>query len=298
MKKKIRGFLFAFCFFGACLYLPACGADEERLIGKSALPEVSQKDAQIEIPQKSAQAEKSQKDILSEGSQKGIPAEGSQGDAPAKESEESAAPAKAPSKQEVLAMRKTALKGMSEEEIARLTENIKTANLQMESAYLNDRLFDRLSDPDSLYWQYFDQKGDIQTGWLYNGNICDKNVIMRHEGLTEEEFYEAQYEPGIVYNRFDAANFTALIADMQKSVQDGPLSNDLQQLIDLTNRAAQTHEMEYASDIYKVLHDMDYFLLRYGIEDVGKYTKDPSVTADYYGVLCVYGAKPLIADVS
>ena len=38
----------------------------------------------------------------------------------------------------------------------------------------------------------------------------------------------------------------------------------------------------------KILHDLDYFLLRYGIEDVGKYTKDGSVVAKYYGVLMVY----------
>lgn len=33
---------------------------------------------------------------------------------------------------------------------------------------------------------------------------------------------------------------------------------------------------------------MDYFLLRYGIEDVGKYTQDGGVVAKYYGVLTVY----------
>ena len=43
-----------------------------------------------------------------------------------------------------------------------------------------------------------------------------------------------------------------------------------------------------ANNIYKALHDMDYFLLRYGIEDVGKYTRDDSVVSKYYGVLSVY----------
>lgn len=90
------------------------------------------------------------------------------------------------------------------------------------------------------------------------------------------------------YNRFDGANFVELIQDMQKSVQNESLSADLQQLIDLTNLAIETHEVEYANEIYKILHDLDYFLLRYGIEDVGKYTKDGSVVAKYYGVLMVY----------
>lgn len=169
-----------------------------------------------------------------------------------------------PSQEEVLAMRELVLEGMSDEEKERLTENIKLANLRLEKAYLYDDIFEKLSDQDSLYWNYFDQKGDIQIDWTYEG------------------------EPVMVYNRFDATNFINLIQDMQKSVQNEMLIADLQQLIDLTALAAETHEMEYANEIYKILHDMDYFLLRYGIEDVGKYTKDGSTVSKYYGVLTVY----------
>lgn len=172
-----------------------------------------------------------------------------------------------PSKEKVLDMRETVLKGMSKEDTERLTENIKIANLRLESAYLNDNIFDKLSDKDSLYWNYFDQKGDIQIG--------EKNGM-----------------PVMEYNRFDAANFINLIQDMQKSVHNEMLAADLQRLIDLTSLAAETHEMEYANEIYKILHDLDYFLLRYGIEDVGKYTQDGGVVSKYYGVLIVYGAAP------
>ena len=70
-----------------------------------------------------------------------------------------------PSKEEVLAMRELVLEGMTNEDIERLTENMKVANLRLESAYLNDNVFEKLSDKDSLYWNYFDQKGDIQVGW-------------------------------------------------------------------------------------------------------------------------------------
>lgn len=196
-----------------------------------------------------------------------------------------------PSGEEVLAMRETVLEGMSQEEVERLTENIKVADSQMENAYLYENLFDKLSDPDSLYWQYFDQEGDIQIGWWYNGDIRDMEIIMKNEGLTEEEVRE-KYEPGIVYNRFDADNFIELIEDMQASVENELLRSDLQQLIDLTYMAAATHEMEYANQIYKILHDMDYYLLRYGLEDVGKYVEDAGLLAEYYGVLKVYGATP------
>lgn len=201
-----------------------------------------------------------------------------------------------PSKEEVTAMRAVVLEGMSEEEINRLTENIKVANSAMESAYFNDNIFDKLSDSDSPYWQYFDKTGDIQLGWWYKRQIVDKNVIMQAENITEAEFYEREYEPGMEYNRFDAGNFIGLIEDMQSSVQNEMLSADLQQLIDLAYMASVTHEMEYANQIYKILHDLDYYLLRYGIEDVGVYTQDQGTVSKYYGVLAVYGATPYELD--
>ena len=191
----------------------------------------------------------------------------------------------APTKEEVFAMREKVLDGMTDDEKERLTENIKVANLQMERAYLNDGIFDKLEDKDSLAWNYFDQKGDIQVGWAYDSN---KITVMNEEGITESEFYQKYGKPVMVYNRFDGANFVNLIQDMQKSIHNEELYADLQRLIDLTNLATETHEMEYANDIYKILHDMDYFLLRYGIEDVGKYTQDGGVVAKYYGVLAVY----------
>ena len=194
-----------------------------------------------------------------------------------------------PSKEEVLAMREHVLEGMSDEEIDRLTENIKVANLRLESAYLYDNIFEKLSDKDSLYWNYFDQKGDIQIGWSYDGSYSDMKATMKDEGLSQNEFYEKYGEPEIIYNRFDATNFINLIQDMQESVHNEVLIAELQQLIDLTKLAADTHEMEYVNDIYKILHDLDYFLLRYGIEDVGKYTQDDSVVSKYYGVLTIYG---------
>lgn len=201
-----------------------------------------------------------------------------------------------PSKEEVLAMRETVLEGMSDEEIERLTENIKVANLRLESAYLNDNIFDKLSDKDSLYWNYFDQKGDIQIGWSYDGSYSEMKTIMENEGISEREFNEKYGEPVIEYNRFDAANFINLVQDMQESVHNEKLIADLQQLIDLTRIAAETHEMEYANAIYKILHDLDYFLLRYGMEDVGKFTNDGGVVSRYYGVLTAYGATPFVPD--
>lgn len=75
---------------------------------------------------------------------------------------------------------------------------------------------------------------------------------------------------------------------MIESVHNEVLKADLLHLPELTDKAAQTHEMEYANAIYKILHDMDYFLLRYGVEDVGKYTGDNGTVSKYFEVLTVY----------
>ncbi len=170
----------------------------------------------------------------------------------------------APAKDEVLAMRVKALEGMSEQEIERLKENIKVANQQMEKAYLYDDLFGKLSDPEHLYWNYFDQKADIQIGWEPDGTAI------------------------MVYNRFDADNFVALMEEMRDSLQSDLLKQDFNKLIECTKLAKETHEVEYAEQIYRILHDMDYFLLRYGIEDVGIYLDDLSTVAKYYGALEIY----------
>ncbi len=193
----------------------------------------------------------------------------------------------APSREQVLAMREIVLEGMTAEQIERLTENIKVANLRMERAYLNDGIFDKLADKDSLCWNYFDNKGDIQVGWVYRGELKVRETC-KSENLTVQEFYEKYGEPEIVYNRFDADNFIDLMKEMQEIVQNDMLKTDLQNLIDETALAKETHEMEHANNIYKILHDMDYYLLRYGIEDVGIYVKDRSTILKYYGVLTVY----------
>lgn len=267
MKKNIKSAIFIFFMICTCVCFSACGTANESPVVAESETEVSE-DA---VSQPESSEENSNKDSSDES-------------------------ILAPSKEEILAMRVTVLEGMTEEEIDRLTENIKVANLTMESAYMNDNIFDKLSDPDSPYWQYFDKTGDIQIGWWYNGYIISQDAIMRAEGITEEEFFEREYEPGMAYNRFDATNFIALIEDMQSSVQNEMLVADLQQLIDLTYMASETHEMEYANQIYKILHDMDYFLLRYGMEDVGAYTQDIGTVSEYYGVLTIYGATPYESD--
>lgn len=193
-----------------------------------------------------------------------------------------------PGREEVLAARKAATEGMTEEEIARLTENIKVANNQMEQAYFYQDLFGRLEDPQDLYWNYFDQKGDIQIDWAYDGSIAEQREICKKENLTTEAFYEKYGTPVMTYNRFHGENFIALLEDMKGSVTNDALITDLERLMEETRLAVETHDVIHANNIFQILHDMDYFLLRYGIEDVGKYTQDASFAAKYYGALSIY----------
>lgn len=193
-----------------------------------------------------------------------------------------------PTKEEVLAMREQVLEGMSADETERLMENIKVANLRMESAYLNENIFEELENKESLYWNYFDKKGDIQVGWSYEGDYHEIISIMEQEELSIEEFYSAYGTSVTVYNRFDANNFIELIGEMKATVQNEKLQEDLQRMMDETSLAAKTHEMQHAYLVYQLLHDMDYYLLRYGVEDVGKYVHDISTVSKYYGVLSVY----------
>ena len=172
----------------------------------------------------------------------------------------------APTEDEVLAMRENVTKGMSEEEIDRITENIKVANLALENAYLNDNLFKKLSDPENLYWNYIDEKGDIQIGWAGEENDT----------------------PMMAYNRFDAENFITLMDEMKNSLKTELLKQDFENLIENMKLAKETHNVKYVEEIYHILHDMDYFLFRYGIKDVGAYVQDKSTVSKYYGALEVY----------
>lgn len=169
-----------------------------------------------------------------------------------------------PSKEQVLEAREWALEGMNEQEIKRLKENIKVANQQMEGAYIYHNIFKKLEDKEHLYWNYFEQKGDIQIGWDEDGR------------------------PVMTYNRFDAANFIALMEEMKESVNNSMLKEDIQYLMDETRLALESHEVVHVNNIYKMLHDMDYFLLRYGIDDVGVFTQDDSMVSTYYGMLSIY----------
>lgn len=194
----------------------------------------------------------------------------------------------APTAEEVYAARERALAGMTEDQIRSLTEFVKRANLWLEDKYLYKNFFQNLKDPDNIEWNYFHQTGEIQIGWAYDGSI-DKEAVCEAENLTENEFYE-KYATGVCRdNPYDADGFAAKISSLKENVSDEALDADLQSVIDETLLAKDTHNVEHVFSLYRALHDLDYFLLRYGPGDVGPYVKDASTVCKYYGTLSMYG---------
>ncbi len=194
----------------------------------------------------------------------------------------------APKKADVTAMREIVLDGMSEEEMDTLCSLIKEANTEMESLIIYENFFSRLSDPDDLKWNYFDESGEIQIGWATGDDEQTIQAIMKQEGLTETDYYEKYENKVVAENQYSAEEFAQLLEEIQGSVLNEALKNDLQQVIDEARLAAETHDVEHAEKLYYLLHDMDYFLLNYRLDTEGWYVKDKSTISQYYGVLSVY----------
>ena len=187
-----------------------------------------------------------------------------------------------PTKTEVYKKREEVLEGMSEDEIYRLRENIKALNLDFESKYIYENCFEKWSDPNDLYWNYIENVGQIAIGWKRDPSYAE-NV-----GITPEEWEELQAQKIYVNNDMDATRFIKLMAELKESMKTDLLDADFNNLVNNMRLAKETHEVEYLEEVYHILHDMDYYLLRYGPEDVAVYMVDDSTVIKYYGALEVY----------
>lgn len=157
----------------------------------------------------------------------------------------------APSVQEVTAMREKVIAGMSDDEFSRLRELVQVENQDMEWDYIEGNYFWNMQDPESSSWNWYSQSEEEHTAYK---DVFRKKVLRWKEMLKTDL-----------------------------------LDADLDALIQYMDLAAETHDVHYLYQVYYILHDMDYFLLRYGPADVGIYTTDDSTVEKYYGVLQVYG---------
>lgn len=192
--------------------------------------------------------------------------------------------AMAPTKEQVEAMRKKALDGMSDESAARLKDGVKRANESLEASVVRDDLLERLKDPDCLEWNLLEQKGEVQTGWAFDtGKEYDSS-----SGMTYEEYAKKYGEPIVTNNQYTADFLLKQIADIKENLGNDLLAADLDNLSEAIEQAKNTHDVSYVERAYQIVHDMDYFLLRYGTWDVGSYVSDMSAVSKYYGALEIY----------
>lgn len=192
-----------------------------------------------------------------------------------------------PQQEEVWAMRKIVLEGMKEEDINALCSLVKEANQTIESKDIYNKFFQQLSDPDNLFWNTFEQTGEIQIGWGYDGKI-PKSDVMEEENLTEDEFFEKYGQVIAMHNDYNAEDFAQMLEQGRETVINEALRSDLQYVIDEVRLAAETHDVAYVKNMYHALHDLDYFLLNYRLDTEGQYIRDKSTISRYYGALSVY----------
>lgn len=194
-----------------------------------------------------------------------------------------------PDKSDVEKARDIVLNGMTEDQIEKLSGLIKKVNMQLEKQYLNDNCFASLKDKDSLKWNYYHKVGEIQVGWAFEDEIYDnKEQICRDENLTEDEFCEKYGTEVMAYNEHNAEYLIKCLEEMKEGIINEALKTDIKNMISVIHLILETNGVEHVINLYKMVHDMDYFLLRYGPEDVGIYMSDSSLVCTFYDTLSVY----------
>lgn len=190
-----------------------------------------------------------------------------------------------PRKELVEETRKIVLEGMTQEEIDRLNGVIKNGNLILENLFMFGNWGNLLLDPKGPTWNLFEQTGETVMGYALEEEQVEP---WESSGMSFNEF-GALYGSEVIYdNPYDAEYGIAVFSELKESVHNEDLKKDLDNIIMNFQKAKETHDIKYVKDLYHILHDMDYFLLRYGWEDVGKYVQDRSTLEIYYDVLTCY----------
>lgn len=165
-----------------------------------------------------------------------------------------------PSKEEVTGMREASLNGMTEKDIDQLKAVIRNARKRLFEKYYYDDLFGKLEDPKSPYWNYLEEKGEISIG---NNTAA--------------------------YNAFNGEDFITVIEELKERTKSEFLYKNLELLQADMKAALESHNVLYVEDLYRRIHDMDYYLLRYGPEDGWISGIDNYDLFIYYGTLEDYG---------
>lgn len=89
-------------------------------------------------------------------------------------------------------------------------------------------------------------------------------------------------------NEYDAERIIEVLEEIKETIYNEDLICDFNRMIENVQKAKDTHDGQYIIETYHILHDMDYYLFRYGLEDVGVFVEDRSTLKLYYGELTCY----------
>ena len=207
-----------------------------------------------------------------------------------------------PKEEEVEEVRKRALAGMKQEEIDMLTAYVKDYHNWLEYRLLYEEWESRLSDRDSVVWNFIDQTGTVQAGWHLEddpGDYLDAGEEEREKmqekypefgKVTLEELGRKYGEPYYEESYYGAETVIQRMRELTASAENKMFQADVENLCNALQQAKDTHEVNYVMKAHEILHDMEYFLLRYSPKDVMPYTQDKSLSGRYYDALEVWAA--------
>ncbi|MFI3169630.1 MAG: M56 family metallopeptidase [Faecalibacterium sp.] len=189
------------------------------------------------------------------------------------------------SEAEILAKRELAFAGLTEEEAQGFILRIQAMNQWLEGEWVYGNHFEKFSYPTSLYWNYLETDGEMEFGWLYNNNDW---TLQEQQGLDTASFYTRYGWYTTMEAEYDWNAWLASFEIYQEMFTNPQMQEDVAQLIAYITLAQETHRVEFLREVYYIVHDMDYFLFRYGVVDYAQYVADLSLQTTYYGALSLW----------
>lgn len=120
--------------------------------------------------------------------------------------------------------------------------------------------------------------------WLERNWVGEKTLF---DSLADPKDVSWNY----LEENYDAEDMIGIVQELEGQLKNDLLKADFENLIQDIRQAKETHDVEYVKQAFYIIHDMDYFLLRYGIEDIGRKVQDMSMVSTYYGALEIYHDK-------
>lgn len=93
------------------------------------------------------------------------------------------------------------------------------------------------------------------------------------------KFFGDRLTPGVQYDLWFWSAFSTAVTvrqsrkgELTASAENEVFQRDVEALCTELQQAKETHEAEYVIQAHEIVHDMEYFLLRYSPRDVALYT--------------------------